>query len=73
MFVEKFQDSVKRTMATVAPITGSDAALVVLALGLAGESGEVVDHIKKYVAHGHDLDREELLKESGDVLFTSPH
>lgn len=39
------------------------------ALGLSGESGEVADMLKKYLAHGHDLEREELVKELGDVLW----
>lgn len=43
--------------------------LAYLALGLTGESGEVAEHIKKYVGHGHALDREALSKELGDVLW----
>lgn len=39
------------------------------ALGLTGESGEVSDMIKKYIFHGHDLDRDELIKELGDVCW----
>lgn len=39
------------------------------ALGLAGEAGEVVDEIKKYLFHGHPLDREKILKEAGDVAW----
>lgn len=40
-----------------------------LSLGLAGESGEVADCVKKIVAHGHPLDAEKLAKELGDVLW----
>lgn len=43
--------------------------LAVLALGVAGEAGEVADIIKKVVGHGHPLDREKLNKELGDVLW----
>lgn len=39
------------------------------ALGLTGEAGEVADIIKKFVFHGHELDREELSKELGDTLW----
>jgi NTP pyrophosphatase (non-canonical NTP hydrolase) len=39
------------------------------ALGLAGESGEVVDLIKKHVHHGKPLDRSRLVAELGDVLW----
>lgn len=39
------------------------------ALGLAGESGEVADMIKKYLYHGHELAIEDVIKELGDVLW----
>lgn len=49
--------------------SGTDPqADVLAALGLAGEAGEVVDLIKKHRFHGHDLDREALVGELGDVL-----
>lgn len=46
-----------------------DEALTNFALGIAGEAGEVADIVKKYVYHGHTLDREELINELGDVLW----
>jgi len=46
-----------------------DKLLNLGALGLAGEGGEVVDLIKKYLFHGKPLDREKLLEEMGDQLF----
>lgn len=39
------------------------------AMGLAGESGEVVDLLKKHVGHGHPLVKNQLEKELGDVLW----
>jgi len=38
-------------------------------LGLAGESGEVLDMIKKWIFHEKGLDREHLKKEIGDVMW----
>lgn len=43
--------------------------VVIAALGLAGEAGEVADIIKKMAGHGHALDRERLKDELGDVLW----
>lgn len=40
-----------------------------LLCGLTGESGEVADLIKKHFGHGHELDRDKLKKELGDVLW----
>jgi NTP pyrophosphatase (non-canonical NTP hydrolase) len=39
------------------------------ALGLAGESGEYADLIKKHLFHSHALDREKARKELSDVLW----
>jgi NTP pyrophosphatase (non-canonical NTP hydrolase) len=39
------------------------------ALGLNGEAGEVADHIKKGIFHGHEMNRHELAKELGDCLW----
>jgi len=43
--------------------------LAVAGLGLAGEAGEVADHIKKHIGHDHTLDRDRVSKELGDVLW----
>ncbi len=46
-----------------------DGKWAIAALGLAGEAGEVVELIKKYLGHGHGLDRDKLVKELGDALW----
>ena len=38
-------------------------------LGIAGEAGEVSDHIKKVIYLGHPGDEDHLLEELGDVLW----
>ena len=38
-------------------------------LGLAGESGEILDMIKKWVFHENELDKKHLKKEIGDVMW----
>lgn len=50
---------------TVAP--GSD--LRTAALGLAGESGEFADLVKKAFYQGHNVDYKALEKELGDILW----
>jgi len=44
-------------------------SLAIRSLGLAGEVGEVVELIKKHIGHGHELDKEKVEKELGDVLW----
>lgn len=77
MNIEKFQELSKRTMPNQVPTSLSggnvDQTLTVTslanyALGLSGESGEVVDLIKKHVFHGHSLDKDKIVKELGDVM-----
>lgn len=43
--------------------------LAIAGLGLTGEAGEVAEHIKKAVGHGHDLSVDDVKKELGDVLW----
>jgi NTP pyrophosphatase (non-canonical NTP hydrolase) len=38
-------------------------------LGITGEAGEVADLLKKHVFHGHELNRDKLAKELGDVMW----
>ena len=38
-------------------------------MGLCGESGEAIDIVKKHLAQGHELDREKLIKELGDIAW----
>lgn len=43
--------------------------LVNSVMGLNGEAGEAIDIVKKHLFHGHDLNKEELIKELGDVAW----
>lgn len=38
-------------------------------MGLCGESGEVIDIVKKHLFQDHPLDREKLINELGDVAW----
>ena len=67
MKLSEYQSQARRTM-TLDP-DRFDHFLCNHGLGLAGESGEVIEMTKKPVFHGHDLDRLKLRKELGDVLW----
>ena len=43
--------------------------LINAVMGLCGESGEVIDIVKKHISHGHPLNREKLVEELGDVAW----
>lgn len=62
-------DGYQAGAARTAPDDEGEKTLAVLALGVAGEAGEVAELIKKHVGHGHPLDKEKLTKELGDVLW----
>lgn len=38
-------------------------------MGLCGESGEVIDIVKKHISQGHPLNKEKIVEELGDVLW----
>ena len=50
-------------------LSNKSVDLVHMALGLAGEAGEVVDLIKKHFAYNKVLDVDLLVEELGDVEF----
>lgn len=68
---DTYQRLAARTLidAPDAEYTPAEIMLIWNALGLAGEAGEVADTIKKAVFHRHGVNRDELIKELGDVLW----
>jgi NTP pyrophosphatase (non-canonical NTP hydrolase) len=44
-------------------------ALTEMIFGLVGETGEVVDEIKKVLFHGHNMKRDKMVEELGDVFW----
>ena len=38
-------------------------------MGLCGESGEVIDLVKKHISQGHPLNKDKIVEELGDVLW----
>lgn len=47
----------------------SDDLRLNAAMGMVGESGEVMDHLKKAMFQGHELSKEKLIEETGDILW----
>ena len=68
-----FNDYQKQAMKTALLSNDTDASIIYRALGLSGESGEVAGIIKKIIRdHNSDfskIDKENLIKELGDVLW----
>lgn len=63
MEFNEYQKAAKRTL------YGNEQVLTNCALGLAGESGQLIDLIKNYTFKGKDLNRSEMVHELGDVLW----
>lgn len=55
--------------AIAAEMTGSDAHLLHMAVGISGEAGELLDAIKKRVIYRKDLDLDNVIEELGDLEF----
>lgn len=65
MFLSEFQTACTRTMNSL----NKRDAILNYSIGIAGEAGEVANLVKKSVFHGHELDKQHLKEELGDVLF----
>ena len=59
----------KQAMTTLNPELSKKDVLINGVMGLCGEAGEAIDIVKKHLVQGHDLDREGLIKELGDVAW----
>jgi NTP pyrophosphatase (non-canonical NTP hydrolase) len=66
MTINEYQ---KLAMTTLNPALSPKDVLINGVMGLCGESGEAIDLVKKHLAQGHELDREKLAKELGDVAW----
>ncbi|MCM1260052.1 MAG: nucleoside triphosphate pyrophosphohydrolase family protein [Prevotella sp.] len=56
-------------MKTLNPNLEKKDILINGVMGLCGESGEVIDLVKKHLAQGHTLNREKIIEELGDVAW----
>ena len=66
MTVNEYQ---KLAMTTLNPSLNKKDVLINGVMGLCGESGEAIDIVKKWLAQGHELDKEKLAKELGDIAW----
>ena len=66
MTVNEYQ---KLAMTTLNRSLSQKDILINAVMGLCGESGEATDIVKKHLFQGHDLDKETLAKELGDIAW----
>ena len=65
----KVNDYQKQALRTLNPALSKKDVLINGVMGLCGESGEAIDIVKKHLAQGHELDRQKLAKELGDIAW----
>lgn len=66
MTINEYQELAMRTLN---PALSKKDVLINGVMGLCGEAGEAIDIVKKHLAQGHELDRDSLIKELGDVAW----
>ncbi len=66
MTINEYQ---KLAMTTLNPALDRKDVLINGVMGLCGESGEAIDIVKKWLAQGHELDKEKLAGELGDIAW----
>ena len=67
MTINQYQKEAMRTASGMS--YEHNGMLMNAALGICGEGGEVADIVKKATFQGHELDKEHLAKELGDVAW----
>ena len=65
----KFSEYQAYSLRTMPEGLERDSLISNLCLGLAGESAEFVDLMKKHLYHGHSLDMGKVKSELGDILW----
>ena len=65
----KINEYQKEAMKSLNPSLNNDEVLLNGVMGLCGESGEVIDILKKYLSQGHELNKEKMIEELGDVAW----
>lgn len=68
MNLSEYQELSKRTLPDHLTWDDKKNAISNYSMGLAGEAGEVIDVLKKFVHHGHTLNIHALEEELGDLL-----
>ena len=66
MTINEYQ---RLAMTTLNPELSKKDILINGVMGLCGESGEAIDIVKKWLAQGHELDKDKLAKELGDIAW----
>ena len=56
-------------MTTLNPELDKREVLINSVMGLCGEAGEAIDIVKKWMAQGHELEKEHLKSELGDIAW----
>ena len=68
-FEEMVSGLAKPGEAIIASLTPDKAHILHMAVGVAGEAGELLDAVKKHVIYNKDIDRKNVVEELGDLEF----
>ena len=59
----------KLAMKNLNPALNREEVLLNGTMGLCGDAGEVIDILKKHLSQGHELDKDKMAEELGDVAW----
>ena len=65
----KINEYQKLAMKSLNPALNKEEVLLNGTMGLCGEAGEVIDILKKHLSQGHELNKEKMAEELGDVAW----
>ena len=67
--MKTFNEYQKEAAKTINKSLSKEELVINSCLGIAGETGEFIEHIKKWQGQGHSLDKTHIVLELGDILF----
>jgi len=66
---DAYQEEALRSAGDEASGTGGLPPVVYLSMGICGEAGELIDHIKKRIRDNQPIDVDDVVEELGDLLW----
>ena len=67
--MDYIQNHLENTVRRTSSSTDAKESVILGVMGISGESGELTDYFKKVLFQGHELNRDRVIEELGDIFW----